>query len=53
MDLYMSSIGIYVGLLISCQEKANGKTFQLITVNAMDSVKNNYNDNVQSKLVPA
>lgn len=43
---------IYVGLLISCQEKANGETFQLITDNAMDSVKNNYDDNVQSKSVP-
>lgn len=31
---------------------ANGETFQLITDNAMDSVKSNYDDNVESKSVP-
>lgn len=30
---------------------ANGETFQLITDNAMDSVKNNYDDSVQPKLM--
>ena len=44
--------GMYAGLLISCQEKANGETVQLITDNAMDSVKSNYDDNVESKSVP-
>lgn len=48
----LNFLGICVGLLISCQEKANGETFQLITDNAMDSVKNNYDDNVRSKSVP-
>lgn len=38
-----------MGLLISCQEKANGEKFQLITDNAMYSVKSNYDDNVESK----
>lgn len=41
---------IRVGLLISCQEMANGETFQLITDNAMDSVKSNYDDNVESTI---
>lgn len=44
--------GMYAALLISCQEKANGETFQLITDNAIDSVKNNYDDNVRSKSLP-
>lgn len=44
--------GIRVGLLISCQEMANGETYQRITDNAMDSVKSNYDDNVGSKSVP-
>lgn len=42
---------MYVVLLISCQEKASGETFGLIADNAMDSGKNNYDDNVQSESV--
>lgn len=41
--------GMNAALLISCQEKANGEKFQLITDNAMYSVKSNYDDNVESK----
>lgn len=42
---------MYVVLLISCQEKASGETFRLIADNAMDSGKNNYDDNVHSESV--
>lgn len=44
--------GLNVALLISCQERANGKKFQLITDNAMYSVKSNYDDSVWSKSKP-
>lgn len=47
----LSFRGMYVVLLISCQEKASGETFRLIADNAVDSVKNNYDDNVQSESV--
>lgn len=38
-----------VSLLMSCQEEASGETLQLITDNATDSVKSNYDDNVESQ----
>lgn len=39
-----------MGLLISCQERANGEESGLITDNAMYSVKSNYDDNAESEL---
>lgn len=44
--------GIYVDLLISCQEKASGD-FGILQIMPwiQNSVKSNYDDNVQSKLV--
>lgn len=45
--------GMNAGLLISCQETANGETLaRHITDDAMDSVGNNYDSSVLSKSAP-